>query len=385
VQITPLESIDAASIRDWDRLAQNAIEPNPFFSPQMLLPAARWLPEGTSVHLAVVRRGPELVLATPLVRTRYRRIPFTAFTTWRHPHRYLGTPLVSPVAMAAAPAALLDALISRKSPVWVVLEQLYIDGPVARAFRAAASERSASWVQHDVWKRPSVRARDREIYLDQTLSPRSAKALRRQRRNLERNHGPVVSRELAAAGNPACVPAEVEAFLAMEASGWKGRANTALASVPGHAAFWREACRNLAHVGRLELWELRAGDVVAARQCHVRQGDTVFHLKTTYNESLARYSPGVQLELDVLHAFHLDPHLRWLDPCTEREPSTSARLYPDTRRLGDALIGLTPMGRLAAQSTPVASRIWRTLSHRQSPKGPSHSLISQASQHFTSD
>ena len=358
-EVVPLGHLDARLCAAWSELARSAAEPNPFFEPEVLLPAARLLPGGAGVGLLVVRRGGDLVLAAPVHRGRYRRMPVRALSTWRHPYRYLGTPLVRPDALCDAPAALLRTLAGHAA--WLVLDQLYVDGPVAGALRAGARERGASWVEHEVWERPAVRARQEDTYLEETLSARSAKALRRRRRNLERDLGPVRARDTARSGD---LRAELEAFLALEAAGWKGRSGTALASSPAHAQFFREMCLALAADGRLELWRLDAGERTTARQCHLRAGEVVFHFKTTYDEQLARYSPGVQLELDVLAAFHEDPALAQLDPCTDPEPGTSDRLYPDSRRLGVALVGLTPAGRLAAHGTPHAVHAARRLRER---------------------
>ena len=355
-EVVPLPAVDDDLRAGWSALAAAAAEPNPFFEPEVLLPAARLLPGGRDVRLFVVRRRSRPVLVVPVVGERPHRIPLAAATTWRHAYRYLGTPLVHADALEEAATALLAGLCSRRHP-WLVLDQVYLDGPVSDALRRAARARRATWQEHEVWERPAVRARAEDTYLQGTLSARSAKALRRHRRNLERDLGPVRTRDHAGED----LAAEVEGFLALEAAGWKGRAGTALACHPAHAEFFRQACRGLAAAGRLELWRLDAGDVTAARQCHVVSGDTVFHFKTTYDEQLARYSPGVQLELDVLRAFHDDPALAALDPCTDPEPGTSSRLYPDSRRLGTVLLGLTPAGRLAARTTPLALRAWRAV------------------------
>ena len=204
---------------------------------------------------------------------------------------------------------------------------MYVDGVVAEAFRTAAGRRSGGWVEHDVWRRPAVRRREAESYLDDTLGSRSAKTLRRQRRLLERDHGPVDARDVARTSDALAVGAEVEAFLDMEAAGWKGRAGTAAANDPAHAAFWREACEAMAEAGRLEMWQLRAGDVVAARQCHVRIGGTVFHLRPVrrgprQSRSVhARGRGGARLDWrDVV----------LLDPCRSGAGHPS-RLYPDSR------------------------------------------------------
>ena len=367
VETINLGDVDADLLRAWRELADDAAEPNPFFGPEMLLPAARLLPGGSDVRLHVVRSGNRLDLAVPLIPARYRRMPVPALTTWRHPYRYVGTPLVRASALDFAPGALLRTLTQGRTPGWLVLEQMYVDGVVAEAFRTAAGRRSGGWVEHDVWRRPAVRRREAESYLDDTLGSRSAKTLRRQRRLLERDHGPVDARDVARTSDALAVGAEVEAFLDMEAAGWKGRAGTAAANDPAHAAFWREACEAMAEAGRLEMWQLRAGDVVAARQCHVRMGGTVFHLRTTYDEALGKSSPGVQLEVEAVHAFHVDREVDLLDPCTEPEPGTSSRLYPDSRPIGDVLIGLSVVGRLLADVTPLASRAWRAVRRQETP------------------
>nr|WP_239520258.1 GNAT family N-acetyltransferase [Blastococcus saxobsidens] len=190
------------------------------------------------------------------------------------------------------------------------------------------------------------------------MSARSARSLRRLRRNLERDVGTVASQDVAAAADPVAVEAEVEAFLAMEMAGWKGRAGTAMANTADHAAFFREACAGFAAAGRLRLWRLEAGDVAAARECHLHAGETIFTWKTAFNEELGRFSPGVQLELDVLGAFHDDARARWLDNCTADVPSTSARLTADRRLMGDVLIGVSRLGRTMAWAVPLVAAAW---------------------------
>lgn len=353
-RLVPLSAIDESLRRAWSDLAAAAVEPNPYFEPEVLLPAAQHLAGGAALALLTVQRDGELLWAMPVMRERHRRMPLQADSTWRHPYRYLGTPLAREQGLPEAADAALKAL----GGGWLVLEDLPLDGPVATALRAAALGRGAVWREYDIWERPYVHRRAEATYLEETLSARSAKTLRRQRRNLERDLGGTVVTAQAP------VDAEqVTAFLDCEAAGWKGQAGTALASDPRHATFFREVCARLDAVGRVQLWHLCAGPTVVARQCHLRSGDIVFHFKTAYDEGWHRASPGVLLELDVLSAFHADLALAHLDPCTAPtpSPSPSARLYPDQRRMGTALIGLTAAGRLAAKATPAAARAWRAV------------------------
>ena len=66
--------------------------------------------------------------------------------------------------------------------------------------------------------------------------------------------------------------ATLEEFMAMEAAGWKGKAGTAFAAVPGHAAFFREVCRAFARRDRLELWAMRCGDQTLAMTTMITRG-----------------------------------------------------------------------------------------------------------------
>ncbi len=363
--LVPVRDVDAALRERWAALEESAVEANPFFGPDLLEAAARRLPGGADVRLLLVLRGDDPVLVLPVLRDRHRRVPLPAVTTWRHAYRYVGTPLAREDALAPAAGAALTAL--SRLGAWAALEQLYLDGPVATALRAAAAERGAGWTEDEVWERPAVHARDEDSYLSETLSARSAKGLRRHRRGLERELGPVAAVDGARGAPPAAVAEQVDAFLALEAAGWKGAAGTAMRTDPGAAAFLHEAAAGLARAGRLELWRLEAGTTAVARQVHLVAGRTVFHLKTTYDERWARCSPGLQLELDVLRAFHEDPRLDLLDPCTDDLPGPSARLYPDRRRLGTALVGLHLPGRAAARLVPHARTAWRSARQRVAP------------------
>jgi CelD/BcsL family acetyltransferase involved in cellulose biosynthesis len=105
------------------------------------------------------------------------------------------------------------------------------------------------------------------------------------------------------------------------------------------------------------VWALQVGETTVATLCAVVSGGGMFHLKTAYDERHASFSPGLQLELDILEAFHRDARLTWIDSCTAVGPSPSALLYPD-RRVMQTLV--VPLGgarsRLAAHALHQALR-----------------------------
>jgi hypothetical protein len=66
----------------------------------------------------------------------------------------------------------------------------------------------------------------------------------------------------------------------------------------------------------------------------------IHHLKVAYDEELARESPGLQLEIEMVDAFHRDARLDRIDSCTAPGTVVSEQLYPDRQRMGSVLVPL---------------------------------------------
>ncbi len=341
----------------WHELADRAIEPNPFFAPEMAQAAARWLPGGTDDRLLTVHDGDELVLAVPVRQHRgHRRVPVPVLVGWGHRHCYLGTPLVAPDDPAGAVGAALDALRTSDA-AWLVLEAMSGEGPVRAAFGSALAARRLRPGQILAYRRPVVRRRPEPTYLNGRLSAWRRKELRRQRRRLSAELGAEVA---TTEHSGASVDTALDELLALEAAGWKGRAGTALTSDTRDAAFFRASIEGAAREGRARVWALSGAGEVVAGACGVVSGSGLFHLKIAHDERWSRWSPGVLLELDLLDAFHADPELAWIDSCTASGASPSAVLYPDRRAIETMLVPLgPPAGRLAARGLALAHGLAR--------------------------
>ena len=93
-------------------------------------------------------------------------------------------------------------------------------------------------------------------------------------------------------------PDAVERFLELELSGWKGRAGTAMGSTPGRAEFFRRVCAPPSPPpGGCELLDLGTGTRSAAMKCNLIAPPGSFGFKIAFDDALARFSPGIQLEL----------------------------------------------------------------------------------------
>src|SRR5208283_4012393 len=98
---------------------------------------------------------------------------------------------------------------------------------------------------------------------------------------------------------PDAVAAALETFLRLEASGWKARRGTALIQDEGEASFVRRAAPALAASGQCEIATLHAGETPVAAAIVLRHQDRAFYFKLGVDERFARFSPGVQLTLDL--------------------------------------------------------------------------------------
>ena len=85
---------------------------------------------------------------------------------------------------------------------------------------------------------------------------------------------------------------DLNAFLHVEASGWKARRGTAIVANPRTDRLYRSFATRAAARGQLRL--------ALPRDLGCVVGDTGFLLKTGFDESYARLSPGLMLRGEVL-------------------------------------------------------------------------------------
>jgi CelD/BcsL family acetyltransferase involved in cellulose biosynthesis len=322
MRLTPIEDLSDAQLGAWRELAARAVEPNPFFEPEFVLPAVRHL-EARRVALLSVERGGELMACLPV--RRHSVGPLSTLAAWHHPYTFLGTPLADGSDLADTLEELFGA-VRRRGPALLTIDQLGADGPIAAAIDNSCKEHQVSVVQ----RRDSGRAaltRDTALAsLD--ADKRQQRDRRRRWRMLEEDLGaPIALSDRA--GNAEAV----EDFLQLEASGWKGAEGTALASSPRHAEFFREVSRSFAAAGRLQLLTIGSERRNAAMSCNIVAGDTIFCFKLAFDEELRRGAPGVQLVYGIGQVFRDERSERLIDSCAAPSNKLLNRLWTDRRTL----------------------------------------------------
>ncbi|MDD7966770.1 GNAT family N-acetyltransferase [Actinomycetospora lemnae] len=338
---------DPGFLARWRELEQRALEPNPFLAPQTVLPAARHLGAPPSLRLLTVEHDGRLVFLLPVAEAvphALAPVPpgvplgplgLTGLRTWLHPYCFLGTPLVDPdVDLDAVWEAVLGELPVLRATPWLELPKVPGEGPVGRSLDRAVAARPAR--RTTLGGRSFAQRRPSPTYLAEWTSSKKRSELKRKRRVLGRELGG----EVATVEHGRSAPADAVArFLALEASGWKGRAGTAMAVRPGHALFLREMAAGFAEEGRLLAFALGTDTRVLARSLAITAGPGVFGFKRAFDEEFARCSPGTLLDVDLLAWFHEQPDLAWID--TSSDPSRAdADLYGDSVEIGTTVVGL---------------------------------------------
>lgn len=353
---------DAAALAslapEWRVLAARAVEPNPLYEDWMLLPALEAFGDA-NLAVAVVRSPSEgLVGLFPLERVaRYRGIPARTLRSWTHSHCLLSVPLVRADCAAGVLRAFFDAM--RREASIVEFAYLPAEGPFHHALLKALDGADVAVAPSDEHTRPLMRlAADADTYVKTSLSNDVRSELRRREKRL-REMGRVEHRVLGPGDD---VGRWIEEFLALEASGWKGRQGSALACSADNRHFGTEALRRGFARGQLVMVGIDLDGRPIARYSVVRSGAGCFAFKTAYDEQLAKMGPGLLAELDMLRVLHAVPGLQWADSYTSPDNTTLPRFWKDRRAVRRAGFGIDAWGRVALSGLALGRRAKREIS-----------------------
>ncbi|HEX3210987.1 MAG TPA: GNAT family N-acetyltransferase [Actinomycetota bacterium] len=362
VRLIPVRdaAADPRLLDRWAELEAGALEPNPFFAPQMVLPAARHLEHGQAAQLLLAEDGDALRFLLPVSGSSgLRRLPITGLRPWMHDYCFLGTPLLAAHGDPDRVWAAVIEHLRRHRPAPVLVIPLHpAQGRVVAALHRTGLGAGLGIRHTPAASRGFVVRRPEPTYAREWMSRKHLANMARRRRHLGKALGTeVVTVDRAADG----FDKAVEQFLALESKGWKGRSRTALSCRPGHDRFFREMCQGFADQGRLMFLSLEAGPRVVAQNTALVAGEGLFGFKRAYDEEFARWSPGSLLDLDVLDWFHRSAPLAWLDTCSAPDDGNGSRAFGDRRPLSTLAVPLSPLGGAAAAMVPAGARARRAL------------------------
>jgi CelD/BcsL family acetyltransferase involved in cellulose biosynthesis len=293
----------------WEALCVERLEGNGFFDPGFSLPAYALASGGRALLAYASPNGTKLTGLLPVTSAwRTLKLPLPILVA-RQPYSPLSAPLLAGNDPVAAADQLLDAAQKAGAPV-LMLADLPLEGPAALALREALTRRGATPVTDNIRQRAALDATvDAEDYLRSGMGAKKLKELRRQSHRMA-DEGEV---RFVAATEPNDIAGALDRFLALEASGWKGRRGTGLGQKAADGAFIRKAAADLGARGNFSLLELWLGDKLIASGTLVRQGDHALFFKIAFDEAFQRFSPGVQLTVELTRRCCTDPAIRFVD------------------------------------------------------------------------
>lgn len=221
---------------------------------------------------------------------------------WTHPYAPLGLPLIEHEGAEPIIAAWLAHIAADASlPGLLVLPFLPEDSAFAAALSAIMRRARMPFADFNHYRRALLEPNDgqqldeRLFYVEQSIGQHQHKELRRHWRRLS-DSGAVL---FTAATEPAPIGTALEDFFALEAGGWKGRVGTAAAGHDDIHRFIRTAVESLAAEGKVAIERILVDGSPIAAAIVLRSGRHAWFWKIAYDESFARFSPGVMLSVVV--------------------------------------------------------------------------------------
>ena len=330
--LEPVEALPRLSER-IGRLAERALEPNPFFLPEFLEPAIQGLGR-KGLRLAIFSDRDELHFFAPVLATGGGLLSGRKMSVWTSSYAPLGSPLIDRDMPDQVADGLIDHMRHSGRTV-LAIPDLPLKGPAAQVLRAAAG-RQGFWTIAARQMRPILNpnATEGTAYFDRMVNQKRRRELDRQLRRLCESG----SVSFMSARTPSELEAAFNMFIALESAGWKGRRGTALQRRRATHDFARIAVTQLAQTGRAAIDVLRVGDKPIAALIRLDHGGLSIPWKIAYDEDFAAFSPGKQLMCDETRRWLADASVHRVDPVCEQGNTLISTLWTDREPYGTLII-----------------------------------------------
>lgn len=318
VTLLRCSEISDALRAEWRELGEAASNPNPYFAPWFLEPAMRHLDPSEEVRLVLLRRAETglLVGLAPFVFQKgYAKLPLKHACIWTHRHCFNGAPLVREGFSVAAFAAFFDWIDTRpEGCVFIRFAMLPFDGEMHRILDEACALRNREYRVQGYHER-AILTEDNTFddVMAAAMSGKKRKELRRQ----ERRFSELGEVKLSAISlKSAQRDAAISQFIALENTGWKSTdpGGFPLGQSVAESRFFREAMIAGAKEGAVGCLANTIDGDPKAMLFTLRLGTHLAAFKTTYDEALSAYSPGVRVLIEATRQM-LDSDVTLFDSC----------------------------------------------------------------------
>lgn len=349
-----------AIIPDWEALAAEAAEPNPFYEHWMLLPALEAYGKneglGSDFRCILVWENGTLAGLFPMqLESRFHGLPLRVLRSWRHRNMLL---CCAPLVHAKYARKCLAALLQSPLAPAVELEWMPADGAIYAALAETALADGLPWLVTDAYAR-AILLRDRDPR--ERFNSNMKNNLRRWQAKLAALGTVTPARLASGCKSDGDLARWTREFLRLEASGWKAEKGSALACREDDRRFVDAVLPEAFRRGRLIISGLDLNGRPLARHMMIAAGEGAFTFKIAYDETYASCSPGIVAEVDNVRQFLENPGPRWVDSNTARENTSYGRVWKDRRTFQRVAVGLRGAGRVAVALLPLLRLVKRSL------------------------
>jgi len=315
----------------WEALATNVCEPNPFFEHWFMLPSLDAFAADASVSLYAHYSQGQLTGLLPIGRTKsYYGYPIPHAASWLHDNAFCGAPLVARGHERQFWRGVFEHFDQNPQFAMFLHVSLIPDeGPLKSALSDVLTEQSrASFAVLEESRALLASDLSSEEYFMQSMSAKKRKELRRQHKRLSEEGTLAFERREDAKD----IQHWIADFLALEAAGWKGQAGSSLTSSGDTNSFFTNTLTQSANAGKLERLTMRLDNRPIAMLANFITAPGVHSFKTAFDEGYARFSPGMQIQLENLALLDRDD-VEWADSCAAEGHPMIERLWREKRTL----------------------------------------------------
>jgi CelD/BcsL family acetyltransferase involved in cellulose biosynthesis len=283
---------------EWRSMCRENPTSQPFVQPEWVHAyLAAFAPQGR-LRLITARRDGRLTGVLPLIEERQRLVgwPVTVLRGAANVHSCrFDLATAADVPPLETVGAMWEHLRARPDWTLLLLPDLPEDGPLAH-LQALARRTGSPTVQYVSLESPYFTLAGFDGNWESWLSRLKGdfrRELRRRKRKLA-SGGTVRFRRLTQAD-----AVVLERFYALEASGWKGEAGTAIAGAAATRRFYDEIAAAASRLGYFSLYLLEVDDRVIAGHFGLTHNGRYYVPKLAYDEAYSAFSPGHLLVSEV--------------------------------------------------------------------------------------
>ena len=338
---TSIDEISDEFLLKWRELESNSLSPNLYLSPDFIIPSLLNLSPNINfiiIGIYDLSTGNTLIgLSVFEIVKPSIKYPFTYLTTYQSCHSFLGGVLLHKIYYEEYITTLFSYIHTETKYNVVEFRDFYLDEKYLNIINEAINTFSFNWHEcYQVERLILYPEKCTSDYIDNTINKKLYKNLKRKQRSLKK----IGNLEFRTVASCDIDKVNIENFLCLESSGWKGVNKTALNSSHESRLFFYHLIEGFRDNNSVFFTEMYLDDKCIATTCNFSIHNVGFAFKSAYDEEFKKYSPGMLNEVYIIENAQSILHgIKYVDSGT-MPGSYLAKLWKDTYFLKSGMFTL---------------------------------------------